>query len=509
MPAMPRRTSASSAIGRTSRMALSANAFASSIRPAACSDMAARTTSGPRRGCRSGASSSARRLRSALAPGSVVASVSAAARSVVIATSSPGAALAASWIATSTGNAPLASITSAACRSRARRVDGAHARRTASRTRSCWKLSWSPRSSTMPTSISCSTDVSSDAGGDAEHLRELGDRERTPERSGHGGDLTRRSGHPGQALSHARADSVRKSVISQRRAPGVDADECSCRRPSSSSTSRNGLPPASLASPAGSHRARPASRRSPSAPRRGARAARAPAASAPSSVSHSTALRSCSGTLVGTHREHPSDRNRGQTGGSARNAATVPLSAHCTSSRNIEEWTIHRGALEQRLQALEPPVALLGAAWRLLSPADQATVRSVEERPEQRRELGHRLRGLSRADPDRKGQARAILTPSPIRRLFPIPASPSISSTAPEPERTRSSRSPNAVSSASRPRIVGLNADRSATGKPSSLWTSESSRTGRRTPAFARRHAACDRSKKHHSCVRGARRVRR
>ncbi len=91
IPAMPRRTSASSTTGSTSRIALSAKAFPSSTRPAACSDIAACTTSGPRRGCLSGASSRARRLRSALAPGSVVANASEANSSVLIATSSPAA----------------------------------------------------------------------------------------------------------------------------------------------------------------------------------------------------------------------------------------------------------------------------------------------------------------------------------------------------------------------------------------------------------------------------------
>ena len=73
--------------------------------------------------------------------------------------------------------------------------------------------------------------------------------------------------------------------------------------------------------------------------------------------------------------------------------------------------------------------------------------------------------GSAEPMPTGNDSRRAILMPSLIRRLFPMPAAPSISRTAPEPERTRASCSPNTASSASRPRIVGLNADGAATGE--------------------------------------------
>jgi hypothetical protein len=61
--------------------------------------------------------------------------------------------------------------------------------------------------------------------GHGEHLRQLGDRKRSPQRSGHRSDLARRVRHSGQALAHARADSVGKPVFGQGRLPGSHADE--------------------------------------------------------------------------------------------------------------------------------------------------------------------------------------------------------------------------------------------------------------------------------------------
>jgi hypothetical protein len=57
-------------------------------------------------------------------------------------------------------------------------------------------------------------------------------------------------------------------------------------------------------------------------------------------------------------------------------------------------------------EATADPVPLLGKSVEAAQPgAIQQRCRSVEERPEQRRKLGHRLRRLSRADPNRKAQA--------------------------------------------------------------------------------------------------------
>ncbi len=78
-------------------------------------------------------------------------------------------------------------------------------------------------------------------------------------------------------------------------------------------------------------------------------------------------------------------------GGSARNAAAVPLSTLHVVQED-EHWAVQCGALEQRLQLLQPPVALLGSRPEAAEPGTiQQGWRPVEERPEQRRKLSHRL----------------------------------------------------------------------------------------------------------------------
>ena len=77
----------------------------------------------------------------------------------------------------------------------------------------------------MPASISSSTEVRSRRRRKTEHLRQLRDGKRPSQRAGDRCDLTRRIGHSGQALSHARADSVGKPVSGQRRTPGIDSDK--------------------------------------------------------------------------------------------------------------------------------------------------------------------------------------------------------------------------------------------------------------------------------------------
>ena len=61
--------------------------------------------------------------------------------------------------------------------------------------------------------------------GKTEHLSEFGDRKRSPQRPRDSGDLTRRVGHSGQAIPHARPDALRKPVGDQGRLPGIDADK--------------------------------------------------------------------------------------------------------------------------------------------------------------------------------------------------------------------------------------------------------------------------------------------
>ena len=110
--------------------------------------------------------------------------------------------------------------------------------------------------------------------------------------------------------------------------------------------------------------------------------------------------------LIRAHRQNPSDRQRAQTrrqrAQRSHGAAVDPL--HVV--QEYEQWTVQCGALEQRLQILQPPVALLGRRVKPAQPgAIQQRFRSLEQRPEQRRELGHGLRRLSRADPNRKAHA--------------------------------------------------------------------------------------------------------
>ena len=58
-----------------------------------------------------------------------------------------------------------------------------------------------------------------------EHRRQIGDGERSPERSRHRCDLTRCIRHTGQTLSHARAESVGKPVVDQTRTSGFHSDK--------------------------------------------------------------------------------------------------------------------------------------------------------------------------------------------------------------------------------------------------------------------------------------------
>ena len=100
------------------------------------------------------------------------------------------------------------------------------------------------------------------------------------------------------------------------------------------------------------------------------------------------------------------------------------------------------------------------AAWRLLSPARSSNGSGPSNSALSRgASSATDSEGSAAPIPTGKPRRCAIFTPSPIRRLLPIPAAPSISRTAPEPERTRSSNSPTTPSSASRPRMVGPNAD--------------------------------------------------
>ncbi len=152
-------------------------------------------------------------------------------------------------------------------------------------------------------------------------------------------------------------------------------------------------------------------------------------------------------------------------GGSARSAATVPLSAHCTSSRNTTSGAFMATPSSSDCSSCSCQKRCSGAARSRPNPARSSNGCGPSKSA---------LRSGASSATDSQGSAAptpaatdarcAIRTPSPITRLFPIPAAPSIRSTAPEPERIRLSRWPTAASSASRPRIVALIACKEATG---------------------------------------------
>ena len=330
IPAIRSRTSASCSAGRISLSAVSANAIASSLLPAICSAMAVNPTSSPRRGWWAGAISSARWPNCAAVSESVAMSASAASSNVATATSSPGSALAASCVATSMGSAPPSSNTPAACRSSARRADTGMLERTASRVMSCQKASLSSRSTSRSAAISSPTGARiSDAGepsvrasSSKENVRpseaatvttvlavsdNLPTRSRIP-------SCTRLGTHP--FTSSARPPSTRT--------------RCSSRKPSRSSTIRNGLPRVS------SRRRRMWSSASPPSTSR-VSPSMASASSGPSDTVVAPLRRSSSSALVtgvdpvAGRRATTQAIGRPESRlGSVRRAAAVPLSAQCS-----------------------------------------------------------------------------------------------------------------------------------------------------------------------------------
>ena len=247
MLAMLRRTWASGIGGSTWRSATSAKDLASSPRAAAWSQTAAPATSGPRSGWFGGASSSARRLKSAATPGSVGPTASAALSRVVIATSSPGSALAASCMATSTGSAPAASRTVAAWRSKARRTGTGTLARIASRVRSWTNASRPSRStSTLLWRSSSTGSMSADGVSSSITATSLSENCRPSDAAT---VATRRT--------RSDARSRRRRMLSPRRSgsrsptscarPALTCTSASSRSPDTSSASRYGLPSARVA----------------------------------------------------------------------------------------------------------------------------------------------------------------------------------------------------------------------------------------------------------------------
>jgi hypothetical protein len=90
--------------------------------------------------------------------------------------------------------------------------------------------------------------------------------------------------------------------------------------------------------------------------------------------------------------------------GSARNAAAVPLSAQCWSSRQARASGPERGALEQGLKVLQQPIALLGKRVQISqgAPVEERRV-PTEKRFHQRSQLHDAFAwlGCAGADPER------------------------------------------------------------------------------------------------------------
>ena len=410
MPAILSRTSASCSAGRISLSAVSANAMASSLRPAICSAMAVNPTSSPRRGWWAGAISSARWPNCAAVSASVAIRASAASSSVATATSSPGSALAASCVATSMGSAPPSSNTPAACRSSARRADTGMLERTASRVMSCQKASLSSRSTSRSAAISSPT---------------------------------------GARISDAGEPSVRASSSNENVRPSEAATVTTVLADSDNLPTRSRIPSCTRLGTASVHEFRPAAldtypmlvaqseqelhdqkrtaagvvqeRRMSRPPRHRAPHASAlcmaSASSGPSDTVVAPVRRSSSSALftgvdpIAGRRAKTQAIGRPESRtGSVRSAAAVPLSAQCTSSIAIMIGAFERGPLQEALQVSQQPEPLPGLPPQAAEgfAIDQRAGR-VGERRQQRCQLDHAFAGICRtgAHPHPQGSSDA------------------------------------------------------------------------------------------------------
>ena len=303
--------------------------------------------------------------------------------------------------------------------------------------------------------------------GKAEHRRQIGERERSPQRSGHRGDLTRRIRHAGQALSHARADPVGKPVGGQGRTSGVDSDELLLPQTLEQFDQEEwiaaglaghdqeqrlvglglhhvarhlrhgGLRRAARARAAPPPRRRETRRRSEAAPR--------PDPAASPGPTRSEVRRDA----VAARATRPRCRCRPTARRPGRSAAGCP-------SRHAPAATADPAVASSAARV--PRAGWLSAARSSngSGPSKSALSSGASSATDSE--------GSAAPTPTGKDSRCAILTASPIRRLFPMPAAPSISSTAPEPKRTRSSSRPARPVPRPGRGSSGQTADREATG---------------------------------------------
>ena len=126
--------------------------------------------------------------------------------------------------------------------------------------------------------------------------------------------------------------------------------------------------------------------------------------------------------LVGAEGEDPGHRQVGEAHGQREQRRRGPAVSPLQVVERDHQRPVEGGALEQHLQVLQQPVALLGQRAKLRQPGSlEQRVRAVEQRGHQRRELDHASPGLGRAsahperepprDPVRLGQQSGLAHP--------------------------------------------------------------------------------------------------
>ena len=123
--------------------------------------------------------------------------------------------------------------------------------------------------------------------------------------------------------------------------------------------------------------------------------------------------------LVGAEGEDPGHRQVGEAHGQREQRRGGPAVSPLQVVERDQERPVEGGALEQHLQVLQQPVALLGQRAKLRQPGSlEQRARAVEQRGHQRSELDDPRAGLSRAsahserepprDPVRLGQEAGL-----------------------------------------------------------------------------------------------------
>ena len=124
-------------------------------------------------------------------------------------------------------------------------------------------------------------------------------------------------------------------------------------------------------------------------------------------------------TLVGPEGEDPGHRQVGEADGQREQRRGGPAVSPLQVVERDQERPVEGGALEQHLEVLQQPVALLGQRAKLRQPGSlEQRARAVEQRGHQRSELDDPCAGLSRAsahpepepprDPVRLGQEPSL-----------------------------------------------------------------------------------------------------